>query len=169
MMLRNRNKPIAHIEKLLSREDRVASWAVAGDDVVVATRFGLWWPDKDAPRLISWPLIDKATWDDGRLTVIEAEVVDELLLVDRPAVSITLTEPRDLPPTIRKRVELSVAQSELVALPGGAGRFVGRRVPGQDGLTWWCRLEPGTPDNVITRDAVESIITAFRARTNVTL
>ncbi len=169
MMLLRRDKPIAHVQRLLDREDRVVSWAVAGDTVVVATRLGLWWPTGDVHRMISWSLIDKAVWDEGQLTVIEAEVVDELFLIDRPAIALMLTEPRDLPPTVRKRVESSVAQSELLALPGGAGRFVGRRVPGQDGLTWWCRFEPGTPDNAITREAAESIIQTLRARSNVVL
>jgi hypothetical protein len=134
----------------------------------VATRLGLWWPDATVPagqRLIGWELISKATWDAGRLTVIEAEIVDDLYLLDRPPVSIELTVTRDLPPNVRKRVELSVAQSELVDLPSGAGRFVGRRVPNHDGLAWWCRLEPGTVDDAETREVVADVLEALRAPT----
>jgi hypothetical protein len=162
--MRRRPNPIAPVEKLITREDRVVSWARAGEDVVVATRLGLWWPSDSGHRMIGWQLISKAVWDAGSLTVIEAEVVGELFLVDRAPVTVALTETRDLPPTVRKRVELSVAQSELITLPDGSGRFVGRRVPGQDGLTWWCRLEPGTADDDRTRAAVQEIIEAIAAR-----
>jgi hypothetical protein len=163
-MLRRRDKQIAHVERLLAREDRVVSWAVTEDDVVVASRLGLWWPAEGGHRRIGWALIDKAVWDSGRLTVTEAEVVDGLFLVEQAPVWVTLTEPRDLPPTVRKRVESSVAQSELAPLPGGSGRFVARRVPGQDGLTWWCRLQPGTPDDPEVREAVADIIESLQAQ-----
>jgi hypothetical protein len=165
-MFRRLPGPVASIERRLDRDDRVVSWAMTGDDVVLASRLGLWWPTAAEHRMISWPLIDKATWDSGRLTVVEAEVVDELFLLDRPPVSVELTEPRDLPPTVRKRVESSVAQSELIALPGGAARFVARRVPGQDGLTWWARLELGTPNGPEVREVVEQVIEALKARTS---
>ena len=164
-MMFGKAKETAAVEKLMAKDDRVVSWAQAGPDVVVATRLGLWWPDPAGQRLIGWELISKATWDAGRLTVIEAEVVDDLYLLDRPPVSIELTTTRDLPPTIRKRVETSVAQSELVDLPSGQGRFVGRRVPNRDGLAWWCRLEPGTVDDAETREAVTEILEALRAPT----
>ena len=93
-------------------------------------------------------------WRDGRLTVIEADVVDDLLLVDREPVVVDLDEPRDLPPTIRKRVEANVVHSQVHPVPGGSARFVARRVPGQDGLRWWARLEDGTPDNAQVRAVV---------------
>lgn len=169
MMLRRTNKPIAHVERILDPDDRVVSWAVAGDDVVVASRLGLWWPTPDGPHKIGWHLIDKAVWDSGRLTVIEAEVVDDLFLLEHRPVSVELTVPRDLPPTVRKRVEASVAQSELITLPGGSIRLVARRVPGQDGLTWWARSAPGTPDGPHVRERVEAAIEELRTRTSVSL
>ncbi len=164
-MLR-RPKPFDAVQKLLDHEDRVVSWAMAGTDVVVASRVGLWWPAPAGPRLIGWHLISKAVWDAGRLRVIEARL-DELVLIDLEPVSIELTEPRDLPPTVRKRVEASVAETELIALPGGAGRFVARRIPGQDGLTWWCRLEPGTPDGPGVRAAIADIVEMLSEQTTV--
>jgi hypothetical protein len=158
-------KEIAAVEKLMAKDDRVVSWAQAGPDVVVATRLGLWWPDPAGQRLIGWESITKATWDAGRLTVIEAEIIDDLYLLDRRPVTIELTTTRDLPPTVRKRVELSVAQSELVDLPSGQGRFVARRVPNRDGLAWWCRLESGAVDDPETHEVVVDILEALRAPT----
>ncbi|HET8581928.1 MAG TPA: hypothetical protein VFL65_01655, partial [Jatrophihabitans sp.] len=87
----------------MERDERVVSWADTADGAVVAaTPLGLWWP---GPRRIPWQRIDKAVWRDGVLSVVEADVVDDELLVDRPAVSVTIAVPRDLPPTVRKRVE----------------------------------------------------------------
>jgi hypothetical protein len=159
-----RNRPTAAVEALMDRNDRVVSWATAGDQVVVASRLGLWWPTATGHRLIGWQFIDKAVWDSGRLTVIEADVVDDVFLLERRPVTIELTEPRDLPPTVRKRIESSVRDSELVAIPGGSARFVARKVPGRDGLTWWCRLEDGLSPEGEVRKVVESVLDDLRAR-----
>jgi hypothetical protein len=43
---------------------------------------------------------------------------------------------------------------------GGTALFVGGRVPGRDGVSWWARLEGNTPDTELTRESV-------RARINV--
>ncbi|MBV9593385.1 MAG: hypothetical protein JO147_06290 [Actinobacteria bacterium] len=133
---------------------------------MLATRFGLWWPFANGPRRIGWERIDKAVWRDGVLTVTEADLIDDLLLVDRPPISIDLPTPRDLPPAIRKRVEGSVVESVLVALPGQQGivRLAGRRVPGRDGVSWWARLEQGTPDTPVVRAAVEELLAPRRAQ-----
>ena len=145
----------------LGAEERIVSWADTADgDIVAATRLGLWWP---GPRRIGWQLVNKATWRDGVLTVIEAEEVDDLLLVDRPPVSATLTVPRDLPPTVRKRVEGNIVSRELLAVPGGSVRFVGRRVPGQDGVRWWAHLQPGTADTPELRSAIAARLEILRA------
>ncbi len=139
------------------------SWAsVSGGGAVVATPRGLWWPFRDGPRRIGWEFIDKAVWRDDVLAVTEA-VVDGVMLLDRPTVLVRLTVPRDLPPTVRKRVEASVVRSEVRPVPGGAARFVARRVPGRDGVSWWARLEPGTPDSPALREAVEARLAALRA------
>jgi hypothetical protein len=147
-----RGGPPADAVASLDRDERVVSWAsVAGGGAVVATPRGLWWPEPDRQRLIGWQHVDKATWRDGVLTVVEADVVDDLLLVDKPTVSVALEQPRDLPPTVRRRVESTVAQSELVPVPGGVARLVARRIPGRDGVTWWARLEHGTLDTPALR------------------
>jgi len=158
-----RKRPTAAVESLMRRDDHVVSWARAGDQLVVASRFGLWWPEGDAHRMIGWELIDKAVWGDGRLTVIEADVVDDTFLIERPAVAVELTDPRDLPPTIRKRVESSVNRSEVVAVPGGSARFVARRVPGRDGVTWWVRLEGGLQPDEDVRETVGALLAELRS------
>lgn len=150
-----RDAPPAELLAHLPSGERVVSWAdVAGGDVVLASPSGLWWPEPDGPRLIGWQVISKAVWRDGKLTIIEADIVDDLLLVDRPPVAVELTVPRDLPPVVRKRVEANVVRSEVRPVIGGSARFVARRVPGEDGVHWWARLEGGTRDTEAVRSAV---------------
>jgi len=140
------------------------SWAdTAAGSVVAATPLGLWWPDEDGARRIQWQHVDKAMWRDGVLSVVEADVVDDLLLVDRPPVSVQIAVPRDLPPTVRKRVEANIVRTELVTIAGGLVRFVARRLPGRDGLAWWAHLEGGTPDTDAVRAAVRARIAILRA------
>ncbi|HEY2166520.1 MAG TPA: hypothetical protein VGH01_05110 [Jatrophihabitantaceae bacterium] len=158
-LFHRRESPPARIVALLEPDDRVLSWADVDDgEVVLASRHGLWWPDSTGPRLIRWQFVDKVVWRDDALTVIEAELRDDLILVDLPAQTVRVTRPRDLPPTVRKRVEANVVHSQVYALPGGAGRFVARRIPGRDGLVWWVRLEPGTLDTEQVRDEARRVI-----------
>lgn len=145
----------------LERDERIVSWADTGSgEVVAVTALGLWWP---GPRRIPWQFVDKVTWREGVLTVVEAEVVDDLLLVDLPAVSATLATPRDLPPTVRKRVEANIVRTELLSVPGGAVRFVARRQPGRDGVAWWGHLEAGTPDTATVRSAIAARLAILRS------
>jgi hypothetical protein len=162
-LFHRRDAPPADVLATLPRDERVVSWADTADGrVVLATPAGLWWP-AEAPRLIGWQYVDKATWRERLLVVVEAELVDDLLLVDLPPVTAELSIPRDLPPTVRKRVEANVVRSEVLPVPGGAARFVARRIPGSDGLGWWARLEPGTPDSGETRSAISARIERMRA------
>ena len=163
-MFGKRERPPREILDLLDRDERVLSWAnTSTGSVVLATPRGLWWPSSEAPRLIGWQHVDKAIWQDGRLAVTEADLVDDLLLVDRAPVSAELTTPRDLPPTVRKRVEANVVRSEIVDVPGGRARLVARRIPGEDGVRWWARLEAGTADTDAARAAVRERLSAMRA------
>jgi hypothetical protein len=163
-LFHRRDAPPADVLARLPKDERVVAWAdTASGDVVVATPTGLWWPDPDGHRLIGWQYIDKATWRERLLVVVEAEVVEDILLVDRDPVAAELAVPRDLPPTIRKRVEANVVRSEIGAVSGGAARFVARRIPGTDGLAWWARLEPGTPDSEPVRSAVAARLARMRA------
>ena len=162
--LTRRERPPEKLAAAVGKDERIVSWADTPDgEVVAVTPSGLWWPEPDALRCIPWPHIDKVIWQDGRLFVIEADVVDDLLLVDRPPVSVALATPRDLPPIVRKRVEANIVRTELVTVAGGAVRFVGRRQPGRDGVIWWARLEPGTPDSAEVRAAVRARVAILRA------
>jgi hypothetical protein len=164
LLFTRRERPPAEIVAGLAKDERVLSWADTADDrVVVATPKGVWWPDDDGPRPIPWQFIDKAVWRDGTLTIIEADLVDDLLLVDRAPVTVVLARPRDLPPTIRKRVEANIVRSELLTVGGGAVRFVGRRLPGHDGVSWWARLEPGTRDTERVRAAIGARLAILRS------
>jgi hypothetical protein len=159
-----RETPPADVLAQLPKGERVLSWAdVTPGGVVLATPAGLWWPDAGAQRLIGWQFVDKAVWRDGVLTVVEAEVSDDLLLLDRPPLALELSRPRDLPPTVRKRIEANVVRSELHAVSGGAARLVARRVPGRDGVVWWARLEGGARDSAAVRAEVRTRLDALRA------
>lgn len=161
---RPRERPPVEVIGELGKDERIVSWADTADgDVVAVTPKGLWWPESDRMRCIRWQHIDKVVWQDGRLFVIEADVLDDLLLVERPPVSVALAKPRDLPPTVRKRVEANILRTELVTVSGGAVRFVARRQPGRDGVTWWARLEPGTPDTEDLRSAVRARVEILRS------
>lgn len=163
-LFQRRAAPPADAMAALPKGERVVSWACADSgDVVLATQRGLWWPDADGLRMIGWEHVDKATWRDGRLTVIQADVVDDLLLIDRVAQSVELSTPRDLPAAVRKRVESNVVRSELRAVGGGLARFVARRIPGRDGVVWWVRLEGGLVDSAQVRvqiDAARAVLQA---------
>lgn len=163
-LFHRRETPPAEVVARLPRDERVVSWAdVEGGGVVIATPSGLWWPEPDGPRLIGWQFVNKAVWNEGQLTLVEAELVDDVLLFDRLPVRIALSTPRDLPATVRKRVEANIVRTEVSAVGGGAARFVGRRIPGRDGLVWWARLEPGTPDTEQVRSAISARLAILRA------
>lgn len=158
-----RERPPAEVVARLDPDERVVSWAdTAAGTEVVATPLGLWWPFPEGPRRLGWQYLDKVVWRDGVLTVTEAEVIDGELLVDRPPVAARLTVPRDLPPVVRKRVEGNIVRRELVSVTGGTVRFVARKQPGRDGVTWWARLEPGTPDTAPVRAAISARLAILR-------
>jgi len=162
-LFRRRERPPEAVAALLDADERVVSWADTPTGAsVVATPLGLWWPFPDGPRRMGWQFLDKVIWRDEVMTVTEAEVVDDALLVERPPVSARLTTPRDLPPVVRKRVEGNIVRRELVTVTGGAVRFVARRQPGVDGYTWWARLEPGTPDTEPVRAAIRARLELLR-------
>ena len=52
---------------------------------------------------------------------------------------------RDLPDQVRTRVTRSVAYTTHHPMPTGGVRVVGRRVSGQNGLSWAVRYDSGTP------------------------
>lgn len=171
MAMFKRRKLDAAVTRVIAafdKDDRVVAWAtVAGERYVVASVRGLWWPvagdDPAAMRRIPWELVDKAAWRDGVLLVVEAELLDDLVLVDKSPTALPLLEPGEVPAEVKRRVDASVVRSEIVPVVGGQARVVARRIPGRDGLTWWARLEGSTPDNVMVRDQIETAISRFTA------
>ena len=126
----------------------------------MATNRGLWWPDEPA-RLIDWHSITKAVWSEAGLTVFEADV-DDFILVDRRPIRVALSEPRKVPEVVRQRVEASIVYNFEIVLPEGPANLVARKIIGQNGLSWWARLGPHTPDNSSTRLALGQLLAERR-------
>ena len=161
-LLGRRERPPADALLRLDRDERVVSWATAVDGAVIATPLGLWLPG--AEERIGWHLVDKATWRDGVLTVVAAVDSGGGVLDELPPRSVRVTVPRDLPQTVRVRVERTIAVSRRYLLPGGGVRVVGRRVPGRDGVTWQLVFDPGVDrDDPEVRAAVAASVRQIRA------
>jgi hypothetical protein len=80
---------------------------------------------------------------------------------------VALAEPHDLPPTVRARVERSIAYTRHHRLqPAGGVRVVGRRVPGSDGLTWQLVFDPDTDRaDPLLRMQAEQLVAVARTET----
>lgn len=140
-----RARPPEEAVRGLEHGERVVAWAaVAGGGAAVATQRGLWLPVAGGMRRVPWHQVDKATWGGGELTITEAYEVEPGVIEDGPPVTLVLDDPRDLPPVVRARVTQSVGYSVHHPVPGGGVRVVGRRVSGQDGLSWVVRYDEGT-------------------------
>ncbi|MCW2490850.1 MAG: hypothetical protein JWN47_214, partial [Frankiales bacterium] len=122
-------RPPAELRKLFGGSERALAVAesTGGRDatdssnsvVTVATNLGLWLPIEPVDgqtgprwRRVGWDRVVKANWNDNTLSVIEGDLDDEGVVRDQPAVTISLTEPRNLPAVVRTRVEASIARSE---------------------------------------------------------
>jgi hypothetical protein len=161
-----RERPPAAALAPLDRDERVVSWGSTPDGAaVVATPLGLWLPGPDAPERLPWHLVDKATWRDGRLTVTPAVDAGDGVLDEQPPRSVRLATPRDLPQTVRVRVERAIAYTRHHRLPGGGGvRVVGRRVPGRDGVSWQLVFDTGVDrDDPAVRAAAAARVDEARA------
>ncbi|RIV35690.1 hypothetical protein [Micromonospora radicis] len=156
----------------LDRDERVLAWAAVGngegDGVVVASNLGLWLPGRG--HRIGWHDIVKAVWSGRELTVTPGEQVADRdgyrVVAALPAERYLLLDPGELPHQVRTRVTKSVAYTQHHALPGGAGRIVGRRVSGVDGLTWMVHYDIGTPtdDDAVVAET-DRLVAAARAAT----
>lgn len=145
-IFRRRSKLPAALRPALEPEERVVAWAQVGEDAaVVATNRGLFLPGK---ARLGWHEIHKAAWAGRQLVVTPAEITERrdgyLVAADAAPLTANLLEPGDVPQVVRARVTRSVAVSAHHPVPGGAVRVVGRRVPGEDGLTWTVRYDQGT-------------------------
>jgi hypothetical protein len=145
-ILRRRPRLPAARRPPLEREERILAWAEAGDGVLVATNRGLWLPDG---KRLGWHEIHKVAWSGRELRITPAEVARDrhgyAVLVDAPVVSFLLLDPGELPDQVRTRVTRSVAYTTYHPMNTGGVRVVGRRVSGQNGLSWAVRYDAGTP------------------------
>jgi hypothetical protein len=141
-------RPPAEALVRLDPDERVVSWAPASGGAVLATPLGIWLPG--SPDRLPWHLIDKATWRDGILTLIPAEDSGDGVLVERPPRTVRLDTPRDIPQTVRVRVQKAIAFTRHHPVPGAdrrGVRVVGRRVPGRDGVSWQLVFDDGVDRN----------------------
>lgn len=144
-----RARPPARLRALFGKDERllaVAEGEPVGEATVAATQLRLWLPDEGSWRAIGWDAVVKASWTDAGLEVIEGVEGPDGIVTDLGPVRHRLTEPRNLPPVVRQRVERSIDRWEQVRVPGGTGRVIGRRRPGRDGLHWTARLDSDTRD-----------------------
>lgn len=142
----------------LDPDERVLAWATAVDGpVVVATPLGLW---LTAAERLPWHLITHVSWSGTTLTVTSAAEVEPSVLENEPARSVRLTEARTLPETVEKRFYSSRSHTARHRLPDGSGAIVvARRVPGQDGLTWYAVYdEPEQRHDPVARAEVERLL-----------
>ena len=168
-----REKPPPEAVARLDPDERVVSWAPAPGGAVVATPLGLWLPG--VPDRLPWHLIDKVIWRSNTLTLIPAVDSGGGVLVEQPPRSVRLEEPRDIPQNVRARIEKAIAFTRHHPLPGaeGAGvrrgvRVVGRRVPGQDGVSWQLVFDPGVDrDDPAVRAAASAFVDQARAELGV--
>ena len=130
-LFHRREKPPAEATARLDRDERVVSWAPASGGAVVATPLGLWLPG--VPDRLPWHLIDKVTWRDNVLTLIAAVDPGDGVLVEQPPRSVRLEQPRDIPQTVRVRVEKAIAFTRHHPLPGAEATGVRRGRPGRPG------------------------------------
>ena len=169
-IFRRRPKLPADRRPALDRDERVLAWSSVanGDQVVVATNYGLWLPDQE--QRLGWHDILKAVWSGRELTVTPAELVEErddyLVVADRPALTYLLVDPGDLPHEVRTRVTRSVAYTTHHRIGGGGVRVAARRVSGVDGLTWTVRYDPGTTvDDALAEETGQLVSLARSAAT----
>lgn len=165
-LFHKRERPPAEALAPLDKDERVVSWATApGGAAVLATPKGLWLPG--IPDRLPWHLIDKAVWKDGILSVIPAVDTGDGVLAEQPARAVRLSVPRNLPHTVRVRVQKAIAFTRHHPLPGGTRkgvRVVGRRVPGEDGVTWQLVFDPGVdPGDPAVRTAATAYVEQARA------
>lgn len=152
----------------LDADERIVAWAGAtGDDVVVATNFGLWLPG--GGERLGWHEIHKATWSGRQLALVAAREVAEAdgytVMEDLPALVLTLLDPDHVPEQVRARVNRSVAYTSHHPLPDGGGvRVVGRRVSGVNGLRWTVRYDEGADrDTPGVKEATAELVAQARA------
>jgi hypothetical protein len=137
--------------------DRRLAWGVTDDGVaLVASPTCL----HVGSEQIAWTAVEKVGWAAPLLRLTEMAEVEGTGLVHLWE----LAEDHGLAETIRERVTASVAWSDIRKLqPAGAVRLVGRRVPGQELLTWQVVWQLGTnPADPLLRAQVDAYVDGLR-------
>ncbi len=165
-----REKPPAEAVTRLDRDERVLTWADTASGPVVATPLGLWLPGYE--ERLPWHLVDKATWKNGILTLVPAVDTGDGVLVEQTPRAVRVTVPRDLPNTVRVRVQKAIAFTRHHPLPVDGPRrgvrVVGRRVPGRDGISWQLVFDRGVDrDDPAVRAAAAAYVEQARVELGV--
>jgi hypothetical protein len=166
--LRRRPKLPSALRPALDPEERVLAWAPVGESqALVVTTFGLWLPDG---RRLGWHEIHKAAWSGRELRITPAEVAEVrsgyAVLQDSPVIGFLLLEPGEVPDQVRTRVTRSVAYTAHHPMTSGGVRVVGRRVPGENGLSWAVRYDAGTPVQLpAVQEFTDEVVTAAQNAT----
>ena len=138
-------------------DDRRLAWGVTEDGVTLVAAPTCLYVDGE-PLL--WTAVEKVGWAAPLLRVTEIAEVEGTGRVHLWE----LAEDHRLSETIRERVTASVAWSDVRALsPAGAVRLVGRRVPGEELLTWQTVWQEGTdPADPRLRAQVDALVEGLR-------
>lgn len=138
-------------------EHVLASAPLGGGGQLVVTSHGVWLPDPDAVRRVSWHLVSKATWQGGAIALIEAQEIENVggivMISDLPLRRLPLAEPGRVPQLVHERVTGSIRSRHHRDLPGGGAWFVQRKVPGRGGVVLQVRADPGTDVAVVRQVA----------------
>lgn len=138
-------------------QGRVLAWGqTAGDGWLVATKQRLICSDSGLD--VMWPQVLGASWDPP---VLEVKLW-------RPASAateaITLLDAGVLPQVVRERIEASLVIQQHVVISGGKGaRFLARRDPVTDEVTWQTVLDPGLKaDDPRVRERIDEALVTLR-------
>lgn len=155
--MRLRKTAVPEQVRTLKTEERRLAWGLTTDDLpLVATASSLYLGEESLP----WTQVERISWKPSTLTVVEMAEVEG---TGRTR-SFVLAQDAKLAETIQARVTSSVAWSDRRALhPAGAVRLVGRRVPGEELLTWQLVFEQGTdPHDPFLRAQADQLVDALR-------
>jgi hypothetical protein len=151
--------PAGFSGKLDADERVLATAAIVGGGHLVVTSVGIWLPTADGVRRLGWHLVSKASWQNGAITLVEAQEREDVrgvvLLADLPPQRLRLAEPGRVPEAVHTRVEGSIRSRHHRDLPGGGAWFVQRKIAGRDGTVLQVRPDPGTDEAVVRQVAGE--------------
>ena len=129
-------------------DERILAWAALERDEgwLVATSRGLRsvGPGEQGGGvgLLRWHEVGHATWragpsDGGYFLVTPLAEVEPGVQARQPVRRYAVTDARELPAVVRRRVDETVVASQRSPLPGGGGvLLVARRIPGQPVREW---------------------------------